>query len=158
MRMAEIRGFTFYDLYDGLVLQRGHLERLSKERIVEAFEKYNIQIVIGLAKEESLTLRSLHEDGFIDYFHHKIPDNCLSDADAEWLLDTASDLAPDVSGGVSVLSYCNAGRNRSGLMNALLLREILEISGEEAMEIVRRERPNAIANPHFEDFLRSLYG
>jgi protein-tyrosine phosphatase len=48
---------------------------------------------------------------------------------------------------------CSAGRNRSALLNALIVAKLLGISGQEAVEYVQRERPNSLANPHFVKFL-----
>lgn len=61
-----------------------------------------------------------------------------------------------VRNGFFTLVHCVAGRNRSGLVGALVVRELLSMSGSEAMEYVRLRRPGAIDNLWFEDFLRSL--
>lgn len=54
-----------------------------------------------------------------------------------------------------ILVMCNAGRNRSGLVLAMLLMAT-GLSAEEAITQVRAARPNAIANPYFEAYLRQL--
>lgn len=61
-----------------------------------------------------------------------------------------------VRNGYFTLVHCVAGRNRSGLIGALVVRELFSMSGSEAMEYVRVKRPGAIDNIWFEDFLRSL--
>lgn len=55
--------------------------------------------------------------------------------------------------GLTVLLHCNAGRNRSGLIAALVLRDSLACSGYEALDFVRECRPRAVANPAFERYI-----
>lgn len=56
-----------------------------------------------------------------------------------------------------VIVHCNAGRNRAPLVAALVLYATQRgLSGEGALAHVRAVRPNAIANAHFEAYLRSL--
>lgn len=59
------------------------------------------------------------------------------------------------SGGI-IVSMCHAGRNRSGLVSALIVRELMGYSGQQAMEWVRAVRPRAIANAAFEEYLCGL--
>ena len=160
MRVTGIKGFTVYDMHEGLVFQRGKLKRLDTTRMEDAFEHHGIEIVVGLnGPKRDENLQKLHDDELIDYFFYPIPDNKLSEEDAKWLLTVASNIAADIKyTGASVLSHCNAGRNRSGLMNALIIKELAHCTGKEAREIVQRERPNALANDHFVAFLDGLDG
>lgn len=72
----------------------------------------------------------------------------------------SGDLAGYVSRGTSVLSSCRAGRNRSGLVSALVLMKLAGKSPAEAVEIVRssRKAPDgmALTNPLFVKILHSL--
>lgn len=156
MRLTEITGFVVYDIWKGRIFQRGRLHRLDTTRMREAFTKYGIENVIALNGKINNNLQLLHDEEFIDYYHHPIPDNKLSEEDAEWLLETAGYIATMVKTGAGVLSHCNAGRNRSGLMNALIIRELENITGKEARKIVQKERPNALANEYFVKFLDGL--
>jgi protein-tyrosine phosphatase len=52
--------------------------------------------------------------------------------------------------------HCVAGRNRSGLVGALVVRELHNLTGAQAMDWTRRCRPRAIDNVYFETFLNSL--
>ncbi|MHB8732958.1 MAG: protein-tyrosine phosphatase family protein [bacterium] len=58
--------------------------------------------------------------------------------------------------GHTVLVHCHMGKNRSGLLNALVAMQILGISGAAAVELVRRRRPDALGNAVFTAYLRSL--
>lgn len=156
MRLKEITGFVVYKLHDN-VYQRGHMERLSYDLLKEAFTKYNIHNVVGLARKRDPNLERMNEEGFICYDYYPIPDGKLKKKDADFLVELAEDIALDAEvNGSAVLSYCNAGRNRSGLVNALVLRSFLDVSGATALDMVREGRPRAVANEHFQAFLESL--
>ena len=71
-------------------------------------------------------------------------------------MDAASRVILALRNNRKVLVTCWAGRNRSGLVSALVLREHLEISGEAACAIVKMSRPSALINKHFQDCLRRL--
>jgi len=58
--------------------------------------------------------------------------------------------------GHKVLVHCHMGKNRSGLLNALVAMKILGISGADAVELVRGRRPDALGNAVFTAYLRSL--
>jgi protein-tyrosine phosphatase len=55
-----------------------------------------------------------------------------------------------------VLVTCWAGRNRSGLVSALALREYLGISGSAASAMVRMARPDSLTNSQFQACLDRL--
>jgi protein-tyrosine phosphatase len=65
-------------------------------------------------------------------------------------------IAAEIRRGGRVLVMCRAGRNRSGLLTALVVRQLTGCSGPEAVAGVRRGRPRALANPHFERYLERL--
>jgi protein-tyrosine phosphatase len=90
------------------------------------------------------------------YTHTPIPDGLLPEVGAMSLLRISTELAAHIRAGGTVLTMCNAGRNRSGLLSALIVRELSGIPGSAAMEVVRCHRPRAIANPNFERFLEGL--
>lgn len=58
--------------------------------------------------------------------------------------------------GKRVLTSCVAGRNRSGLVNALVLMSRHKINGKEAAKWVQDMRANALTNSSFETFLHRL--
>ncbi len=60
------------------------------------------------------------------------------------------------TGGSATLVLCQAGRNRSCLLAALIVRKATGVSGREALFHVRAMRPRAIANPAFAAYLESL--
>jgi protein-tyrosine phosphatase len=55
-----------------------------------------------------------------------------------------------------VLVTCAQGRNRSGLVNALVLYRLTSLSGPECIEHIRKLRPGSLTNDDFVDALRTL--
>lgn len=58
--------------------------------------------------------------------------------------------------GARILVTCAMGLNRSGLVTAILLRELFGVDGVYAIDHIRRRRPNAMGNRYFQDYLRRL--
>jgi protein tyrosine phosphatase (PTP) superfamily phosphohydrolase (DUF442 family) len=158
MRYTDIKGFAVYNIFRNVVFQRGNLLKLSYDECFKALSHYGIDYVIGLARKPDNNLMNLWMQRHITYVYYPIPDGDISKEQYQTLHAIAYDATlclDDNEGGV--LSYCNAGRNRSGLMNALILWELdPDMSGRDALETIREERPNAIANPFFEQYLLDL--
>lgn len=138
-----------YEILPGRLYQRGHIDHLPAVEVQEALRKHNIGVVVNLHNRPSGNL------GRVLYIHWPIPDNKLPD---EITLKALANLLASIIqwSHKAVLVHCNAGRNRSALLSALIVRAIHEISGKEAMEFVQGKRPNALANPHFVEFLERI--
>lgn len=142
--------FPVYEILPGQLYQRGKLHHYTLEPKMAGILRYGITRIVALAPpvpDPDL----VGWDGFLNF---PIPDGRLKNRLA--ILALACDLAAGIEDGGCVLTMCNAGRNRSGLLSALIVRELSGISGAAAMEVVRLHRPRAIANPNFEEFLESL--
>lgn len=144
--------FSVYELLPNSLYQRGKLHGLNRAKKQAGLEHYGITHVVALAPNTP-------DPGLpawgVRYTHLPIPDGLLH-TEAQ-LLDLADQLAGEIlDAGTTVLTLCNAGRNRSGLLSALIVRECTGMSGSWALEFVRLHRPNALANEHFEKFLRGL--
>ena len=61
-----------------------------------------------------------------------------------------------IDDGYRVLVHCTFGRNRSGLMASLIVREVLGLSGAEAMAHVQERRRGTVNNEDFAAWLREL--
>lgn len=59
-----------------------------------------------------------------------------------------------LNAGKRVLVTCMAGRNRSGLVSALVLMTRRGLTGEEAVAYIQAKRPNALSNDSFAEWLR----
>jgi len=78
-----------------------------------------------------------------------IPDPTLT-------LGLAALVARLVDDGHRALVHCTFGRNRSGLMATLVVRELLGLSGADALAHVRARRRKVANNAAFEEWLESL--
>lgn len=61
-----------------------------------------------------------------------------------------------VDDGYRVLVHCTFGRNRSGLVASLVVRQLLDLSGADAMAYVQERREGTVNNEAFADWLRTL--
>lgn len=59
---------------------------------------------------------------------------------------TSKFIAKLVKKGFKVLIVCNAGLNRSGLVTALTIKELLKVNGLAAVKLVQRARKGALQN------------
>lgn len=71
-------------------------------------------------------------------------------------LGLASLVAALIRDGHQALVHCTFGRNRSGLMATLVVRELLGLTGADALAHVRERRDRAANNKAFEEWLASL--
>lgn len=72
------------------------------------------------------------------------------------LMALASFITDLVDDGETVLVHCAAGVNRSGLVSALVVRELTGCSGLSARIQVQTMRPGALLNPAYRKFLDDL--
>jgi protein-tyrosine phosphatase len=61
-----------------------------------------------------------------------------------------------VRDGRTALIHCTFGRNRSGLLVTLVVRDLLGVSGSTALAHVQERRDGAVNNRDFAEWLRSL--
>jgi hypothetical protein len=148
--------FFIYEILPGQLYQRGKLAGLSVAVKRAGLAYYGITHAISLAPPRpDLDLIDWSErDSGPSYTHKPIPDGLFKTADD--LLFLGRWYAHWIELGGATLTMCNAGRNRSGLLSALIVRELTGLPGAAAMAVVRHHRPNAIANPNFERFLEAL--
>jgi protein-tyrosine phosphatase len=132
------------------LLVTSNLHRVELSALLVALRP--VDMVVSLVGREIPEVRERVEL----YTVYPIPDAGLSLAAEVRLNELADDAATVIALGGKVLINCNAGRNRSCLLAALTLTKLNGWSGEQAMAFVRERRPNALANPMFEKYLRSV--
>jgi hypothetical protein len=81
--------------------------------------------------------------------HDTVPEPTLT-------LGLAALVARLIEEGHPALVHCTFGRNRSGLMATLLVRELLGLSGADALAHVQARRRGAANNAAFAEWLASL--
>jgi len=70
---------------------------------------------------------------------------------------TAKELAEEHERGRRIVITCMAGRNRSGLLTALVLMERFKLPADEAIALIKEKRgPFALTNRTFTSYLLSL--
>ncbi len=140
-----------YEIIPGKLYQRGALRRVSPEKGVRLLQEHGITHMLALWHPDSPEIRAA-----VHYFHYPMPDGKALNRDELWAISRM--MADYIHLGGRVLVTCHAGRNRSGLMNALIVRRLLKCSGAQALAEVRARRPNAVANPTFAAYLEGLPG
>lgn len=140
-----------HEIIPGSLYQRGRFDKWTKERKLAELAELKIDVVANLIRIPDEDICG--PDG-VEYYMLPIADGKIKDGDL--LNRLATRLLQRILEGHKVLVHCNAGRNRSGLLSALIVRKYFKISGREALNYVRERRPEAVANPHFEEYLEGL--
>lgn len=89
----------------------------------------------------------------LEVVHAPIDDAEISRSDVATAGQAVVDLLEIVLSGRRVLVTCAQGKNRSGLVSALLLVARYGLSGADAAAVIRCARPGALTNPSFSRFL-----
>lgn len=89
--------------------------------------------------------------GADDHRHHRL----LQTIDV-WKA-AANSAALHVKSGRNVLVTCMQGLNRSGLVNALVVRELTGWPGKRIVEHIQRSRPGSLFNTTFTDYIEKEF-
>jgi hypothetical protein len=138
-----------YEILPDQLYQAGNWKRYDLAGCKARIQQFGLTGVVNLWQED-LRLEKL----FKWYRHTPIPDG--ASFPEEDLADLVQELIEHLQGGGRVLVMCHAGRNRSGLVSALVVRKFLGCSGQQALQWVRAARPRAVANEAFEGYLAGL--
>ena len=93
-------------------------------------------------------------EGRIVFSHYPFPDGDVPD---ERLLHyVAQQVTTAIDSGLTVLTHCQEGRNRSGLLAALAIRNLLGVDGAHALEVVRASRAGMLSNRAFANYVSAL--
>lgn len=94
---------------------------------------------------------------YVRQLHVPFGDNSQFAGEIGNIMSAVSEGARVVREGGSVLTYCFYGTNRSGLVNALIVREVERCDGATALAHLRERRRGACGgNEHFVRYLNSL--
>lgn len=87
-----------------------------------------------------------------DDIYNQVPPEVVS-----ILLQNAHDIGTYLQAGQRVVTTCHQGRNRSGLMTALLLMNTYGMKAADAIRLIRDKRDkDALCNPMFEQLLLGI--
>lgn len=145
-----------HEIIPGSLYQRGRTHRVPMEEKLADLQERGVTHAVAMAPafpdEDLVELASV---GLIQFTHYPITDGVLRSG--SYLDLMAQRLAAEITDvGGCVLTMCNAGRNRSGLLSALIVHHLFGIPGADAVDIVRARRPNALANDYFVEFLETF--
>lgn len=141
-----------HEIIPDKLYQRGQFIKFPLNIKLRELRRFGITIIVNLCNnvDEDLKKSVKH------YFHIPIPDSVMKNE--KEILNAVNKVAGLIKNGERAIVHCNAGRNRSGLFNALLCMEILNISGEEAISRIRKCRANSLANENFVNFILNRKG
>jgi len=127
-----------------------HLPLETKRRLVA---ELGLRHVVALCPRQDPDWWDLDDAGLVAYQHHPFPDG---DRIPGWITELAYELATAIRHGDGVLIHCNQGRNRSGLLAALVACNVEGWPGQQALDHVRARRPGSLANPAFVTYLARI--
>jgi protein-tyrosine phosphatase len=131
-----VRGTVYQSDGDSRIAERLHNESLIPALVIDL---HGISFATDVLEPRIAFVRWPIEDG-------PVPDRQLLHA-----LELAA--TSFAAGGGVVVTMCNMGLNRSGLLSALIVSRLHRISCKEAAQFVRSKRPGALANPVFAHYL-----
>lgn len=136
-----------YEIIPGKLYQRGAFPASQKN--IEELRANDIKFILNV-RTKADPLGSIPE---ITYMHIPLADGVKVPGLAKY----ASEIVMNhILYGEKCLVYCNAGRNRSSLVNALVLMRY-GYTGKQALEHLRTVRPGAFgSNENFAAYLESL--
>lgn len=117
----------------------------------EAFQTFNV--IVFCAEEMQPRFRPpagkwIFKIPLDDDIYRPVP------ADVGNLLHTAAkSIASYHLAGHPTLVTCAQGRNRSGLMNGLVMRYAYNMAPRDVVALIKRKRADALCNPMFEQYL-----
>lgn len=135
-----------YEILEGRLYQSGIID--SNAPLGER----HIAAIINLTNDpDALAMMTRGNGPYIrsPFIDGPLPYKGLLDAVVLWAVT-------HIVNGYPVLVHCAAGFNRSGLVSALIVRQIRNCTGREARFHVQQCRPGALSNTIFSDYLDSL--
>jgi protein-tyrosine phosphatase len=142
-----------WEIMPGLI-QRGLFNEWSLERKKALVDGEHVGIIVNLTRTKDDELAEWFARIGQRYIHQEIPDG--KTYDIELMNSIAGEVVNWMRNGWTAVVHCRAGRNRSGFISALVVMEMLGVSGAEAVKIVQARRPLSLYNEHFVEYLESL--
>jgi len=137
-----------YPILPGSLYQSGKTDELTIDQKKGLLSMYRLNIIVNLwhtADEQLVQITDL-------YIHQYYPDGKTNIFAP--LQTLADELAVRMQNGSIVLVHCWGGRNRSALLNAMLVMRLWKCDGEKAFNHIKECRPSSFSNKFFEQWLR----
>lgn len=153
MPYQSLRGASFASRIDDKHWQAGYPAQPEKLRAA------GFDVIVLAAEELQPDARESRDFAGVEIIYAPMEDDYDNDVSVEQVgtaTEAANQALQRLYAGKRVLVTCAAGRNRSGLISALMLMARRGISGEEAAKWVQGARAFALTNPRFVAFLNKL--
>lgn len=137
-----------YQIIPNQLFLRGRFFKYSEEEKLGLLYRYGIRVVVNLIQPTDEYLSSLSA---ITYIHMAIPDS--GNAKFDYVEEVVRQVVFLVKNGQPALVHCNAGRNRSALVCAMVLMDMKGMAAQAAIDWMRAYRANALATEEFCEYL-----
>ena len=138
-----------YPIIPDKLYQSARTHNLSSYEKQILVKQYKIDLIVNLWHTADEEMAGIVRGGYI---HRYLPDGKTPVFDE---LERIADIVtPLIQKGTVVLSHCYGGRNRSGLLNAIIVMRLFHCDGEAAYRYIRYCRPNSLVNERFANWLK----
>ena len=136
-----------YEVIPHLYIRGGFPGSWTPAIVVDGLRQHGIKSVLALHPHGEPALANSLE---LEYRYTRMVDGPKLPPETEDCVDW---VVRRVNKEWSTLVMCRGGRNRSGLVVALTVQDVIGCSGAEAIEILRRARPTALSNEVFAQYV-----
>jgi protein-tyrosine phosphatase len=125
--------------------------------LIERYQSVGIDTVVVLVEQAEIVARTgrnlieMYAELALDVEHLPIEDFGVPDPDKLRLLIEM--VIADLQAGRNLVVHCSAGKGRTGLFTACLVKTIFEFTGQEAIDWTRKHIPGAIETPGQKQFI-----
>lgn len=138
-----------YELLPGQLYLSARTHQLTDAECTALVERYRLTGVLNLWHTPDPRIEAL----VAWYENEPIPDGQMNPNVALTVEVFADEVAERIAQGGCILLHCWGGRNRSGLVAALVLMRINKLTGVQALAAVKAIRKGALVNEHFVRYL-----
>jgi protein-tyrosine phosphatase len=139
-----------YEIIPGKLYQSKKTNDEDRDDKIASINSFGITIIVNMWHTTDMDLVP-EVDEYI-----KFPMSDGKTIDLEAYDKMARTLVHMIRDGHCVLVHCYGGRNRSGLLNAIIVMYLKRLNGKQAHAYILSKRPNSLVNKEFCKMLDSL--